>query len=484
MAQQLSWQASHDALTGLVNRREFENRLRKALEGVARDKHPHALLYVDLDQFKVVNDTCGHVAGDELLRQVSMLLRDRIRESDTLARLGGDEFGVLLTACPQRIAEDIASKLLGTVKEFRFVWQDRTFEIGASIGLAVVADPDESMDSLMSAADMACYAAKDLGRNRVHVYNANDADLSQRHDEMQLVSRITNALDEGRFALYRQKIVPLGERDNGAQHYEILLRMVDEDGQLVPPGAFMPAAERYNLMPTIDRWVIRTFLSEFREDLRRLASDCRTSTPGMSCFYTINLSGASLADDNFLEFIEGELAAHGIPPNVIAFEVTETVAIANLARAVTFMRELRARGCLFALDDFGSGVSSFAYLKNLPVQFLKIDGSFVKDMTDDPIDRAMVSSINEIGHVMGVRTIAEFVEDAETFRELERLGVDFAQGFGIERPQPLYEPPSVASTARVANASPYSKDEQQPGPQDDTVEYERPHPDAIEQLKK
>jgi len=428
--ERLSYQATHDALTGLVNRREFERRLEKALTAAREQGRTHALCYLDLDQFKIVNDTCGHVAGDELLRQLTVLLQSKVRDADLLARLGGDEFGVLLENCPLEQAQVVADLLRQTVKDFHFVWQNKAFTIGVSIGLVPLTQDCESLASVLSCADSACYAAKDLGRNRVHVYRVEDSEMAQRQGEMNWVARITHAIEENRFRLYYQTIMPLNEAVNEGSHFEILLRMLSDQGELIPPMAFIPAAERYNLMPSIDRWVVSTAFGLYWKFLPKNALNQRHTC-------TVNLSGPSLCDDHFLEFIKRQFALYQVPYDHICFEITETAAISNLSRAIEFIGELRTQGCRFSLDDFGSGLSSFTYLKNMPVDYLKIDGSFVRDMVDDPMDYAMVASINQVGHVMGLKTIAEFVETDAVLEKLREMGVDFAQGYGIERPRPL-----------------------------------------------
>jgi diguanylate cyclase (GGDEF)-like protein/PAS domain S-box-containing protein len=425
MATQMTHQASHDALTGLINRREFERRLEHALETGKQDTRQHTLLYLDLDQFKIVNDTCGHMAGDELLRQLTTVLQAKLRRNDTLGRLGGDEFGVLLESCPTQPALKMADLLRQTVHEFRFVCKEKVFQLGLSIGLVTFSDGGETLPDILRMADAACYLAKDKGRNRVQIYTAEDAGLAQRSGEMGWVVRIQKALEEDRFVLYSQKILRLNSVEEG-DHYELLLRMQDEDGTLIPPMAFIPAAERYGLMPQLDRWVITTAFAQY--SMRH-----PPGTPVGTC--AINLSCASICDENFYEFVTEQFDRFQIPPGGICFEITETSAIANLTQAVVLIRKLKNLGCRFSLDDFGSGMSSFAYLKRLPVDYLKIDGGFVKDMMEDPIDQAMVEAINSIGHVMKIKTIAEFVENEAILEALQKIGVDYAQGYGIEKPR-------------------------------------------------
>ncbi len=445
MTRKMDYLATHDSLTGIYNRREFERRLQLALDSTHDGQVTHAICYMDLDQFKVVNDTCGHGAGDELLRQLTTMLQGEMQETDVLARLGGDEFGILLEGCKMDRALQVADRLRTVVEDFRFVWNDKSFCLGASMGLVEITRDTENVAAALSAADAACYMAKDSGRNRVHAYQSDDAELARRRGEMQWVSRIRAALDEDLFELAQQTIVAIDDSsESQGLHFEILIRMRDGAGTLVPPGAFLPAAERYNLMPAIDQWVVEhtlAWLAEQHQHLHRLA------------LCTINLSGSSISDERMLNFVIERIETLQIPPDKLCFEITETTAVANLSRAVTFIQRLREHGCRFALDDFGSGMSSFAYLKNLPVDFLKIDGNFVRDLVRDPIDRAMVEAINQVGHVIGIRTIAEFVENDEILQRLREIGVDYAQGYGIARPAPL-QALSLSRTApsRVASS--------------------------------
>ncbi|AHL32950.1 membrane protein [Pseudomonas brassicacearum] len=424
----LSWQATHDALTGLANRREFEYRLEQALHNLTRQVGRHALMFLDLDQFKLVNDTCGHAAGDELLRHICALLQSGLRENDTLARLGGDEFGILLENCSPEAAEKIAEGLRQTVQNLHFVWKGRPFVTTVSIGLVHIAQSPTTLEASLRAADMACYMAKEKGRNRVQVYHADDSELSLRFGEMAWVQRLHMALEENRFCLYAQEIAALGPGDHGGGHIEILLRLHDEAGRMILPDSFIPAAERYGLMTSLDRWVVENVFKIIRQCLNESRQE-----PMAMC--AINLSGTTIGDQAFLDFLRKQFVAYSIPPEMICFEITETSAISNLGSAIRFINELKGLGCYFSLDDFCAGMSSFAYLKHLPVDFLKIDGSFVKDMLDDPINRAMVEVINHIGHVMGKRTIAEFVETTQIEQALLEIGVDYAQGYVIERPQ-------------------------------------------------
>ena len=429
IARKMDFLASHDPLTGLVNRRDFELRLQDALASARAGQGEHVLCYLDLDQFKIVNDTCGHVAGDELLRQLTTVLKQHIRKTDTLGRLGGDEFGVLYEQCPLARAQELADELRHLVQAFRFVWEDKTFAVGVSIGMVQIDQFTESVGEALSAADAACYVAKDSGRNRVHLYQHDDDKLTRRKGEMQWVSRIHEALDQDRFTLYFQPIVDVSGA-HGFLGVEVLLRMRDTGDEVIPPGAFIPAAERYDLMTTLDRWV-------FNRTIDLLESERRWQNQLSSV--SINLSGQSIGQADFLDYIAERIRGSGIPAEKICFEITETAAVAELAHAVDFIRTMKGIGCHFALDDFGSGMSSFAYLKNLPVDYLKIDGHFIRDMRADVVDRAMVQSIAQLAQVMGIATIAEFVEDPALLRDLESMGVGYAQGFGIARPMPWQE---------------------------------------------
>ncbi|NHN39658.1 EAL domain-containing protein [Pseudomaricurvus alcaniphilus] len=424
--EQISYQASHDLLTGLANRYEFERQLQRLLDSRKVDRRTHAYCFCDLDQFKVVNDTSGHAAGDALLKQVAVILQNTLRKRDTLARLGGDEFGILMENCSLAEAELVAHKVLAELEQFRFVWEGSLHSLGVSIGVVLIDDNCNDITDILKNADSACYTAKDAGRNRVHVYKADDELLAKREGEIYWVGEINTALEEDRFELYGQLIVPILDASLKPS-IEVLVRL-RRDGELINPGAFLPAAERYGLSPKIDRWVVRkafAWLAEYRgfgEVVDALA---------------INLSGHSLGDSKLLDAIYAELQRGKIDPSWIKFEITETSAIANLAEARKFIDAVKQLGCGLSLDDFGSGLSSFAYLKNLAVDYLKIDGMFVKDIADDPIDLAMVKSINEIGQVMGKKTIAEFVENEEVLDVLRQLGVDYAQGYGIGVPKPL-----------------------------------------------
>ena len=430
----LSWQASHDALTGLANRREFEARLEKALETLSHKPGAHSLMFLDLDQFKVVNDTCGHAAGDQLLKQTSDLLQENLptqnlQTHSLLARLGGDEFGVLLEDCDANSAAAVAERLRLAVQELRFVWNGCVFNISVSIGLVHIAEAG-TIEETLRAADMACYMAKEKGRNRVQIYYPSDSELVQRVEEMTWVQRIRNGLDEQRFCLFAQEIRALNEDEPHHSHIELLLRLRDEDGKLIQPGSFLPAAERYGLMPLIDRWVVRNAFA-------LIASRLSSSEPARLSSCAINLSGATFGDNDFVDYVRRQFEIHLVPPGMICFEITETSAITNLPSAKQFIQALKKLGCRFSLDDFGTGMSSFSYLKHLPVDIIKIDGGFVTEMLNSKIDRAMIEMIVHIARVMGKRTVAEFVESNEVLEALREIGVDYAQGYAIGRPSPF-----------------------------------------------
>ncbi|MDH5355340.1 MAG: EAL domain-containing protein [Gammaproteobacteria bacterium] len=424
----LRYQASHDSLTDLINRSEFEHRVKRLLSTLQQRKGSHALCFLDLDQFKVINDTCGHIAGDELLRQLARVLQEEVRNRDNLSRLGGDEFGVLMEDCSLEQAIRVTNTLQQAIEGFQFYWEGQSFRIGVSIGLVAINQDTTNFIELMKQADTACFMAKDLGRNRIHIYQPNDADVARRLGQMQLVAGINRALEENRFCLYAQPIVSMNNSSH--RHYEMLLRMTDENGSIVGANIFMSAAERYGLMGKLDCWVIENALAllvenpTFFEEIE---------------FVSINLSGESLSSSDFLDFIVTQLDNSGIDASKICFEVTETLAISNLPAATNFISTLKAIGCYFALDDFGSGLSSFEYLKNLEVDYLKIDGMFVKDIVDDPIDRALVKSINEIGQIMGLKTIAEYVESDEIRQLLKEIGVDYVQGNSVGEPKSFDE---------------------------------------------
>jgi diguanylate cyclase (GGDEF)-like protein/PAS domain S-box-containing protein len=441
----LSYQASHDTLTGLINRREFENKLVTALDAAHNSPdQTHALLYLDLDQFKVVNDTFGHTAGDELLRQVAEVVQANIRSTDIVARLGGDEFGILLERCTEERAMEVGEAIRGAVESHRFNWKDAFTSARCSLGVVMVSKESPDVASVMSSADVACYSAKDMGRNQIHLYQ--DSDASMRHEEMKWVSRITSAVEENRLELFYQPIVGISKENSSSRgHYELLLRMRDENGEIVGPDQFIPAAERYNLMSTLDRWVIHQALSQL--------ADRNPEAEFAHFTLAINLSGTSLSEDRFLEFVIDELKKQKLPKGAICFEITETAAISNLSRVIHFMQALKKLGCKFSLDDFGSGLSSFTYLKNLPVDYLKIDGQFIRNVAEDSVDESMVKAINEVGEAMGIETIAERVESKEVIEKLSEIGVKFAQGYYIARPTSVqtFEPwaDEGASTQRA-----------------------------------
>ncbi|NMQ20846.1 EAL domain-containing protein, partial [Candidatus Competibacter phosphatis] len=430
LARQLEYEATHDALTGLINRPEFERRLKRALNSTQQFGALHALCYLDLDQFKVVNDTAGHAAGDELLRQINVILSGMFRGRDTLARIGGDEFGLLLDNCPLERAQRIAQTVVSAIHNHRFHWEGLTYQIGVSIGLVPITAESQNTTQLFTQADVACYIAKKLGRNRVHLYQREDTETVRHHGEILGAAGLRDALEQERFRLHYQPIVPLVGSDRRPARYEVLLRVVHkshryENSELVLPAAFIPAAERYGMMGAIDRWVIQAAFREYADGIGQTGARI-----------AINLSGNSLSDETLLNFIEAQFAAHAFPPERVCFEITETAAIQNLRQAIELMTALKRRGSQFALDDFGSGLSSFHYLKTLPVDYLKIDGSFVQDMTDNASDCALVAAINQMSHTLGIQTIAEYTHSLAIVERLRELGVDYAQGYFFGQPTP------------------------------------------------
>ncbi len=428
LALQLEYQSSHDTLTGLINRSELLIRINRALGSARHEGRTHALLFLDLDQFKVINDNSGHAAGDELLRSLATRFRQEIRRGDSLARLGGDEFGILLLNCDLEYAERIAAKFRDLVNSCRFEWEGEKYKLGVSIGVVPITPDSRSASAILSAGDTACYSAKDAGQNQIKIYRPDDTGFLRRRGDMLWLGRINEAINEDRFRLFYQEIRPLQDSDEGLS-FEVLVKMLDEDDRLIEPGEFLPAAERASMTPQIDRWVIRHVFDWMErqggERLKRLGH------------ISINLSGHSLSERDFLDFVVHEFDQRGLPQGKLCFEVTETVAIANLINAQHIFSRLAEMGCLFSLDDFGTGMSSYGYLKNLPVDFVKIDGVFVRTLTEDNIDAKLVESITDIAHEMGIRSIAEYVENAQIMERLKAIGVDYAQGYFIGEPRPL-----------------------------------------------
>jgi diguanylate cyclase (GGDEF)-like protein len=432
----LTWQASHDALTGLANRRQFQETLEELRASQAGRSAQHVLLYLDLDRFKIVNDTCGHDAGDQLLAQIAQYISNEVRSIDLVARLGGDEFGIILKNCTLERAIAIGEKILRTVEMFRFIWQDKQFTIGVSIGVVEYLPHRDDPTLIMKAADAACYNAKNQGRNQVYVVQDTHRHLASQTAEMNWLTIINKALEEDHFQLYQQKITAIDPNATYHRHYEILLRLKTADGIILSPGAFLPVAERYQLMAKIDRWVISHFFAEYNEFLRSLW--CKGSNqPIIDSFYSLNLSSESLNDPQFIPFLEKQFAQYQVPPELICFEITETMAIANLHRARQIIQSIRSLGCRFALDDFGSGMSSFGYLKTLPVDFLKIDGQFIRDICQNQMNQIIVQALRQVAQAANIKSIAEFVENEACVRKLREIGVDYAQGYGIEKPKPL-----------------------------------------------
>ena len=443
LSNKLRYQACHDILTGLVNRSEFERRLEQSLLKAQSEHCAHAVFFLDLDQFKVVNDTCGHLAGDKLLKNAADIMRASLRKHDTIARFGGDEFAVLLDHCSPEEAQSIANSLRLKIEALDFCWEERVFKTTCSIGVVFVDHQTSDTTEILSNADAACYVAKDRGRNRVYVRQADDETVLNKQGEMQWVAKIHDGIAKNAFCLYAQKIVGTGQNINKT-HAEILVRYIDETGRIVPPGAFLPAAERYGVILKLDRYIIEStiqYLSQYPQLLSTID------------IFSINLSGQSLADEEFLTFVLDQFNGHPKLATRICFEITETAAISNLAGANEFIHQVKMLGCKIALDDFGTGLSSFAYLKNLDVDSVKIDGEFIKNITTDPLDLAMTRSINDIAHEMGKLTIAEFVENDEIRSKLCEVGVDYMQGYGIHKPQPIEELLSIDENAGNCLAS-------------------------------
>ena len=427
LTSEIEHRASHDSLTGLLNRQEFEYQLEKSIASAAMHDVQHVLCYIDVNQFKIINAQAGHTAGDFILKEVARLLRSKIRSIDYIGRLGGDEFALLLVNHTLENAKRTSQSMIEEFQRHRFTWENQIFELGLSVGVVPVTKESPEPAQMLTRAELACYSAKERGRNQVHVYRSDDDELTRKHAEILRAAGITGALQEDRFKLYCQPIVSLSLGNRSIQHYELLLRLSDANGNIILPGSFIPAAERYGLMPNVDRWVIHTALHSYHD----------TFGEKSGVHIAINLSGNSLNDDKLLDFIKAELENSGVDPQQVCFEITETAAINNLTQASHLIKELKKVGCCFALDDFGSGLSSFTYLKNLPVDYLKIDGSFVTDMSKDTIDYAMVEAINQLGHVMGIGTIAECAESEEVVDQLRKRGVDFAQGYAMGSPMPM-----------------------------------------------
>ena len=430
LTEELGYQASHDTLTNLLNRRAFEQRLQTLLTRLKEYPGDHALCYLDLDQFKVVNDTCGHVAGDELLRRLAERLQHQVRKRDTVARLGGDEFGVLLEDCPPEKAWQLVSNLHQCINEFQFQWNDQSFHVGASIGLVPINSSDTTLDELLAAADRACYVAKDGGRNRVHLYRSDDIAVANTRGEIRWVNRIQRALEEDRLVICLQPIQAVSASAPPGELCEVLVRLIDEKGALVNPSAFLPAAERYNLSTELDRRVLDVALRHFTANRERLDQ--------LSIAF-VNLSSQTFGNRSFLDYVKERANHYEMPPEKLCFEISERTALARFDDAKDFVDSLRQLGCRFALDDFGRGAYSFRYLKELQVDFVKIDGSFVKNMLNDPMDLVVVRAINDIARLSNAATIAEYVESADILANLAELGIDYAQGFAVGRPMPIAE---------------------------------------------
>ena len=428
MEKRLTFQACHDALTNLINRREFEIRLNQSIRNAQSEKESHSVCFLDLDKFKIINDTSGHAAGDEFLKQISTTIQNQLRSTDILARLGGDEFGIILNNCSVYKAKNICRSIIQSIRDTRFVWGNNSFESGASIGIVPVNEATRSLADVMGSVDAACYEAKDKGRNRIQVFEPNNAEFVKHKKETSWIQKIKAAVQNDNFELYYQEIVSLDPEHFCPKSIEILVRLNDY-GKVIAPNSFLPTAERYEMMPVIDEWVVSNtfnFLNEYQEKIQK---DIRVA---------INLSGQSLTDNSVLNLITSQLRKNkSLVKKYICFEITETAAIANMSRATDFIAQIKQMGCKFSLDDFGSGLSSFTYLKNMPIDNLKIDGAFIRDIVSDPINRAFVESIHNIGKMMGIKTTAEYVENEEIYNCVKEMGMDYAQGYHIAKPKPL-----------------------------------------------
>ncbi len=428
--ERLAYHAMHDSLTGLLNRSEFDVRLKSAIETAYTQGAEHSILFIDMDRFKMVNDSCGHLAGDELLKQMGTLIRHQVRDTDSIARLGGDEFSVLLEHCSEKVSEKIIRNLHARIQEMNFSWDDRVISVGASIGMTFINRNTADMHTVFTAADRACYMAKKEGRNRYFIHRPGKDDGVAIYKQSSMVSNIVKSLEADRFTLYAQAIQSLRQDGDLRDHYEVLVRMLDDEGNIIMPADFIPVAERYNLMPKVDKWVLKNTLLALQE---------LNASGFNSVSLSINLSGISMSDAGLLSYINEQFGLYDVQASDICFEITETAAISDITNAKVLIAELKKIGCEFSLDDFGSGFSSFSYLKNLAVDYLKIDGVFVQDITKDPVNYAMVQSIHDIGKVLGMKTIAEFVESAAISAKIKDIGVDYAQGYHIARPSPLLE---------------------------------------------
>ena len=435
MSETITYQASHDILTGLSNREELSYKLGEVLKSIQQTGDRHGLLIMDVDRFKAVNDTCGALAGDELLRQVASHIQANIQRNDISARIGGDEFAIILMNCETENASNVAKRLQEAAANRKFLWQNTVFPVTMSIGIVPLNRDSGDIHAVLAAGDDACHIAKEAGGNKISVFQVEDSVFRKRRGEMEWIGKINNAVDENRFLLYFQPIVPLDPVKGYSKKIEILIRLVNEDGGISRPNDFIPSAERYNLMPQIDRWVIEN-------SMRALRTLTDRKNPLAESIFSINLSGPSLLDDSLIEKIMQTLDQYGLPASKFCFEITETAAIQNLSYASRFMKRLKEEGFTFALDDFGSGFSSFGYLRNLPVDYLKIDGSFVQNIDESLVSYTMVDSINSVGHVMGLKTIGEFVKSDKIWNKLVELGVDYGQGYIFAEPRPLLSDPA------------------------------------------